>query len=223
MNSSEANQQLKTLLFDLDGTLVDTAPDLAYALNCVLEEQGRRPLAFELLRSMVSHGANALIYLGFELTPKDEAFMAIRDRLLEIYRKNIARESQLFEGMQQVLDKIESTGLQWGVVTNKPGWLTLPLMAALDLEQRAACIVSGDTTKHSKPHPEPMLLAATMANSKNSECLYIGDAKRDIEAGQRAGMRTLVALFGYLGESDNPEQWQASGMVKRPIDILRWI
>ena len=214
---------IRTVLFDLDGTLADTAPDLAYALNCVLEEQGCRPLPFDVIRPVVSHGGIALIKLGFGIDEQAPEFPPLRQRLLDIYRDNIARETRLFDGMESLLATLEERGLNWGVVTNKPGWLTEPLLDALGLKARAATIVSGDTLPERKPHPAPMLLACEQAGSDAGHCLYIGDAERDIEAGRNAGMRTLVALFGYLGETDIPERWQADGMVESALDILDWL
>ncbi len=214
---------MRTVLFDLDGTLADTAPDLADALNNVRDMHGLNPMSFDVIRPIVSHGANALIYLGFELEPGDEGFDAIRKQLLDSYRENIANKTRLFPGMEKVLDKIESNGLNWGVVTNKPSWLTEPLLRELNLHQRAVCIVSGDTTSKRKPDPEPMLFACQMAGSHSDECLYIGDAERDIEAGRRAGMKTLTALFGYIGDHDKPDLWGADGMIDQPEEILNWL
>lgn len=214
---------IRTVLFDLDGTLADTAPDLADALNGVLEEQCRRTLSFDTIRPIVSHGTIALIYLGFELAPDDENFAPIQQRLLEIYRNNIAKKTRLFPGMAEVLAEIEARGMNWGVVTNKPGHLTEPLMEALELNRRAVCIVSGDTTKNRKPDPEPMFHAAALAGTEPGSCLYIGDAERDIVAGRRAGMITLAALFGYIDDHDNPGQWGAHGMIEHPQEILAWL
>ncbi len=214
---------IRTVLFDLDGTLADTAPDLAYALNYVLEEQGRAPLPFETIRPVVSHGGIALIKLGFGIDETASDFQPLRQRLLDIYRNNIARETRLFDGMAPLLDRLEQQGLNWGVVTNKPAWLTEPLLQELGLFERAAAIVSGDTLPQRKPHPAPMLLACEQAGSDAAHCLYVGDAERDIEAGRNAGMRTLVARFGYLGETDFPENWQADGMVDSALDILDWL
>lgn len=217
------NQACKTVLFDLDGTLLDTAPDLASALNAVLQANGRPALPFELIRPVVSHGGNALIELGFGLKPDDAGFEPLRRQLLDYYETNIARETRLFPGMQEVLDRIEADGLNWGVVTNKPAWLTDPLMDALQLSERAAGIVSGDTLRERKPHPAPLLHACRLIGSEPHECLYVGDAERDIEAGRRAGMTTLVALFGYLLESDRPETWGATALINEPGEILAWL
>ena len=217
------SSHIRTVLFDLDGTLADTAPDLADALNQVLEERCRRTLSFDTIRPIVSHGSHALIYLGFELAPGDEGFAEIQQRLLEIYRNNIANKTKLFPGMAEVLDEIERRGLNWGVVTNKPSSFTDPLMEALQLHQRAVCTISGDTTTNRKPHPEPMLLAASQAGTDPVHCLYIGDAERDIIAGRAAGMFTLAALFGYVGDHDTPGQWGAHGMIEQPHEILHWL
>jgi len=214
---------IRTVLFDLDGTLADTAPDLAYALNCVLEEQQCAPLPFETIRPVVSHGGIALIKLGFGIDEQAPEFQPLRQRLLDIYRDNIARETRLFPGMEALLDTLEQRGLNWGVVTNKPAWLTDPLLEALDIRQRAATVVSGDTLPERKPHPAPMLLACEQAGSDAEHCLYVGDAERDIVAGRNAGMRTLVALFGYIAEQDQPSRWQADGMVEQALGILDWL
>jgi len=214
---------LRTVLFDLDGTLLDTAPDLAAALNAVLREQGRPALPFDDIRPVVSHGTTGLLGLGFGLRPGEDEFEILRQRLLAIYAADLSSHTRLFPGMDQVLDHIEAQGMNWGVVTNKPGWLTEPLMADLGLSERAACIVSGDTTPQRKPDPEPMLHACHLAGSEAAQCLYIGDAERDIEAGRRAGMQTLVAAFGYLGRDDDILAWGADGVVDTPAGILAWV
>lgn len=214
---------IRTVLFDLDGTLADTAPDLAYALNCLLREQERSLLPFESIRPVVSHGATALVKLGFDLNPEEPLFSALRDRLLSLYQQHLARETRLFAGMAELLAFIEQQDMNWGVVTNKPAFLTQPLMTALGLAERAACIVSGDTTANRKPHPEPLLHACRQAGSAADQCLYVGDAERDIRAGYSAGMHTLVAMFGYLGNEDRPEDWGADALVTTPNDIIAWI
>ena len=220
---ASADTRIRTVLFDLDGTLLDTAPDLAYALNETLKLAGRAPLPFETIRPVVSHGGLALIKLGFGLEPDDPGFQTHRQHLLNIYRNNLARETRPFPGMHELLDALEQRGLNWGVVTNKPAWLTDPLLRALDLFERAACVISGDTLIERKPHPAPMLLACKHAGSHPGECLYVGDAKRDIEAGHAAGMATLIALFGYIGEDDDPHSWEADALVESPEEILTWL
>ncbi|WP_455198771.1 HAD family hydrolase [Kaarinaea lacus] len=214
---------IRTILFDLDGTLADTAHDLAFALNSVLKEQKRDPLPFESIRPVVSHGGIALTKLGFGIEPEHPDFDPLRQRLLDIYSANIARETRLFPGMEELLDNIENSNRNWGVVTNKPSWLTDPLINALGLQDRAACVVSGDTCINRKPHPEPILYGCQLAGSEAQQCLYIGDAERDIEAGRRAGVRTIVALFGYIGNEDNPKDWKADALLSSPTEIFQWI
>jgi N-acetyl-D-muramate 6-phosphate phosphatase len=214
---------IRTVLFDLDGTLLDTAPDLADALNAVLAENRRTPLAFEEIRGIVSHGGVALIRLGFALDESHPDFQPLRRRLLTLYRDNISRKTRPFPGMSEVLDQLEHRGYTWGVVTNKPGWLTEPLMRDLGLYKRAACIVSGDTLQTRKPHPAPMLHACKQTGSKPEHCVYVGDAERDVEAGRNAGMRTLVALFGYFQAHDRPQEWLADDTINTPQDLLDWL
>jgi phosphoglycolate phosphatase len=217
------NPSIQTVLFDLDGTLLDTAPDLANALNAVLRYHNRAPLPFEQIRPVVSHGGRALIELGFKLGPDHPDFAALKRQLLDHYQAHIAEHTTLFPGMGEVLNSIEQRGFNWGVVTNKPAWLTEPLMDALDLSRRAAAIVSGDTLNECKPHPAPLLHACKLAGGEPESCLYVGDAERDIRAGHHAGMPTLAAMFGYLMEDDEPETWGATALIQHPSDILDWI
>lgn len=214
---------IRTILFDLDGTLLDTAPDLAAALNTVLEENRQPLLPLESIRRVVSHGGSALIKLGFKLQQDDPRFDPLRQRLLTVYRENISRHTTLFPGMDLLLRDIEQRGLNWGVVTNKPGWLTDPLMKDLQLYHRALCVISGDTLQHCKPHPAPLLHACQLANCRPGQCLYVGDAQRDIEAGRNAGMYTMVALFGYFTDQDQPHDWGATHMIEEPRELLAWL
>ena len=217
------HNQIRHVLFDLDGTLVDTAPDLASALNRTLAGRGREPLPFEKIRPSVSLGGAALVKLGFGLDESGPEFIPVRDEFLGIYRDNLATHSRLFPGMELVLDRLERTGVPWGIVTNKPAWLTDPLMQALGLDTRTPCIVSGDTLKHRKPHPAPLFHACKLLQCEPSETVYIGDDRRDVKAGTSAGMATLVASYGYINSTDPPENWGADGLVDRPEDILPWI
>lgn len=218
-----SNQHIQTVLFDLDGTLLDTAPDLANALNSVLSANGHEPMSLDDIRPVVSHGGRALIELGFRISPDHPDFEPRRLELLDYYENNIAQYTRLFPGMEEVLQYIETSGLNWGVVTNKPAWLTDPLMTALCLDQRAACIVSGDTLQECKPHPAPLLHACDLTSSQPGQCLYVGDAERDIQAGRNAGMPTLVAMFGYLMENDRPEDWGANALIHHPAEIIDWL
>lgn len=215
--------RIKTVLFDLDGTLVDTAPDMAAALDVLCVEEGQAIIPYQQVRPVVSNGSLALIRLAFGDAIEEERLKHLKQRYLEIYEDNICRDSIPFKGIERVLDHIESSGLNWGVVTNKPGWLTLPLMESLQLRSRAATIVSGDTTANSKPHPDPMHHACDEARSKVDECMYIGDARRDIEAGRNAGMRTLVANYGYIETSEDVNTWGADAIIDTPEEILLYL
>jgi len=214
---------LKTVLFDLDGTLVDTAPDLARTLNLVRQEQGLTDMPYADLRTAVSHGSKELIIRGFDLDEEDAQFETLRLRLLELYMDNMCVDTKLFPHMADTLDALEDMGLNWGIVTNKPKRMTEPLMTQLGLTERAACVVSGDSVEHSKPHPAPMYYACKLAGSEPHNCLYVGDAERDIIAGREAGMTTVAALYGYIDDHENPLHWQADGMIKQPADLLPWL
>lgn len=214
---------IKAVLFDLDGTFADTAPDLAYALNQVLEEEGKPPLAFSKIRPVVSHGGIALIRLGFNFDEQHVDFERLRLRLLDIYLNNINNLTRVFEGIEELLTRLEDSSITWGIVTNKPAWLTDPLLEQMGYTKRAATIISGDTTKERKPHPEPLLYACRQINCQPSECLYIGDAERDIIAGNAAGMTTLTALFGYIEAGDTPELWGANAMIEHPREIENFL
>lgn len=218
-----ANNMIRTVLFDLDGTLADTAPDLAFALNELLKKENKPTLSFDQIRPVVSHGGKALIELGFDISPDTSGFEALRKRFLDIYLLHLTNETTLFPGINELLTKIETQGLSWGIVTNKPAWLTDPLMEQLNLTNRAVSIISGDTIEHRKPHPAPILLACKEAGSKTNECLYVGDAERDIIAGNKAGMKTLVALYGYISANDTPADWKADGAINHPLEVLEWL
>ena len=212
------------VLFDLDGTLLDTAPDLTAALNRLRRERGiLEPLSAEAVRPTVSHGSPGMLKLGFGLEPDEPLYAELNQRLLELYRAAIAVDTTLFPGMSAVLRHLEAHGIHWGVVTNKPGWLTEPLLKALDLWARAACVVSGDTLAKRKPDPEPLLYACAEVGATPGRSLYVGDAERDVRAGNQAGLTTLVARFGYLGTEDRPEEWGADGFLEHPADLLGWL
>jgi N-acetyl-D-muramate 6-phosphate phosphatase len=213
---------LAAVLFDLDGTLLDTAPDLARALNALRREQGLAPLAFEAIRGWVSHGSSALVSLGFPQATETE-FLALRARLLELYRADLVRDTRPFAGVPELLEEIEGRGLPWGIVTNKPGWLTLPLLETLGLAARAGTIVSGDSLPERKPHPAPLRHAAAELAVSPAACLYVGDAERDVQAARAAGMRVVVACFGYMAPGDRPHEWPADGWIEHPAELTRWL
>jgi 2-phosphoglycolate phosphatase len=204
LNGAEYN----AVFFDLDGTLVDTAPDMVALLQRLQQEHGIEPVSYDLGRSFVSNGAVGLLSLGFpqlEIQPGDE----LHQQYLELYAETICVESRVFDGLDPLIDQLDGMGCPWGVVTNKPGELTAPLLAALGLADRSACIVSGDTLSVRKPDPAPMLLACDIAGVDAATSIYIGDAERDIEAGQRAGMATIAAAYGYITADDDPREWDA--------------
>jgi phosphoglycolate phosphatase len=214
---------IKAVLFDLDGTLVDTAPDLGHALNLQRARHGLPPLADEMIRPQASHGARGLLGLGFNLHPEDSRFAPMREEFLQFYADNICRHSRPFPGIPDLLAALETRGLKWGVVTNKPARFTEPLMSILDLAERAACIVSGDTCPQPKPHPAPMLAAAELCGAAPGECLYLGDAERDIQAARAAAMPALVAAWGYLDAHDQPHTWGAHGEIRNPMETLDYL
>ncbi len=214
---------LKTILFDLDGTLADTAPDMTAALNKLLREQGREPLPQPAIRKHVSRGAAGVLRRAFgEYLPLDE-LERLRVRFLELYAAGLCVQTRLFPGMLDVLAHIEALGLKWGVVTNKPAWLTNRLVETLNLSTRAACVVSGDTTDQRKPHPKPLLYACGCCKCDAGSCVYIGDDQRDIQAGEAAGMLTLVALYGYIGEREDPHAWGADGVLTHISELPGWL
>jgi len=217
------HEPVAAVLFDLDGTLADTALDLGFALNQQRQRHGLAPLAHEKIRPQASHGARGLLKLGFDVTPEMPNFADLRTEFLELYSKHICDHTVLFPGTADLLHELETRGLRWGVVTNKPARFTLPLLQALKLEQRAACIISGDSAANAKPHPEPLLTAAAQVRVAPSACLYVGDAERDVEAAVAAGMRALIANYGYLDTCDRPETWGAQGRIDAPQEILNYL
>lgn len=217
-----ADFKLTCVLFDLDGTLVDTAPDLVACLNRTIKKQGFSAVSIEKIRPYISYGAAAMI--AKSTSNIDEAMQShILDEMLNDYQNNIAEHSRFFIGMAETLDDIEKLGLKWGVVTNKRQRFTQPLMSAFKLTDRAACIVSGDTTTNCKPHPEPMLTACKQAQVEPEQCVYIGDAAHDIIAGKNAHMKTLAALYGYLKIEDQPATWGADALIDSPEQLNIWI
>jgi len=210
----------EAVLFDLDGTLADTAPDLGGALNQLLLEHGRAPLPMAKLRPHVSSGARGMIAAGLGITPADSAYFGLQQRFLSIYQEALCVGTRLFEGMAEHLDELEARGIPWGIVTNKSQRFAIPLMQQLGLRQRCACIVSGDSTQRSKPHAHPMQLASAVIGIAAADCIYVGDDERDVISGRAAGMKTIVAAWGYLGDGRPPAAWGADAIAASPQDIL---
>lgn len=209
------------VLFDLDGTLADTAPDLRHALNAVLAERGLEPLPLERVRPAASHGALAMLRLAFP-DASDAELAPLRDRFIVHYRANLHRDTRLFPGTLDLLAGLEQRGIPWGIVTNKLAHLTTPLLQALQLDRRAACIVSGDTTAHAKPHPAPLLHACALLACTPGEAIYVGDSIRDIEAARGAGMPVVIAAYGYLDGAASLDSLQADLVIQHPVDLLDW-
>jgi len=211
--------KLAAVLFDLDGTLLDTAPDMVAVLNTLLEEEDLPPIDYDYARAHVSNGALGLIDIAFE--DIEEAHrLSLRDRYLGMYEENLAEETHLFYGMDEVLEHLEDNEILWGVVTNKPGYLTEPLLDALGLLSRCACVVSGDTLTERKPHPLPLLHAAELMGIDPAHAIYVGDASRDIEAGRAAEMKTVAAHYGFIMPNDDPASWLADYNIHEANELL---
>lgn len=202
--------QLQAVLFDLDGTLLDTAPDFAAVLNELLLRHGRKPVAYEAIRQNVSNGARALVQLGFEISDQHPTFSTLLQELLDQYRRRLSVDTRLFEGMPQLLDLLDERELAWGIVTNKPALYTDAILDDLELAQRCATAICPDHVANRKPHAEPIHAACAAIGCEPAAAIYIGDHRRDIEAGINAGMPTIAAGYGYVSADDPPENWGAN-------------
>ncbi len=211
------------VLFDLDGTLIDSAPDLAGAGNALRIARGLEPLPFDRFRPMVGAGARGMVGVALGVGPDDAAFESLRDEFLALYAARLLRETQVFPDMHPVIESIERAGLPWGIVTNKHARFTQPVVEGLDLHRRAAVVISGDTTPRAKPHPDPLLEAARRLRVSPAACVYVGDDLRDVQAGRAAGMATLAAAWGYLGEGEPIHAWGADAVVEAPPRVLNWL
>lgn len=214
---------VRAILFDLDGTFADTAPDLGRALNKMRAERTLEPLPIAVMRAHASSGARGLIKLGFDLMPESEGYEGVRDRFLELYEENLFVDTRLFDGIPELLAMIEARGLPWGIVTNKAKRLAEPLLEKLGVAGRAACIVSGDSTPYIKPHPASLLRAAEMLSLPAAACLYVGDDLRDVQAARAAGMRFAAAGWGYLGEGVDPGLWHADAVASDPREVMNLV
>jgi phosphoglycolate phosphatase len=212
----------RAALFDLDGTLLDTAPDLTAALNVLLREEQRPALELAVVRPHVSGGAVAVVRVAFPGV-SGEAFERLRRRFLELYGAAVSVHTRLFPGFEPVLATLEAHGLPWGIVTNKARWLTEPLLIDLGLHSRAACVLSGDTLPERKPHPRPLLVAAERIGVAPRDCVFVGDALRDVQAACAAGMVPLAVRYGYLDPADHPEAWPVAAWLDVPADLLPWL
>jgi len=214
---------IRAVLFDLDGTLADTAPDLADALNRLLVERGHAPIPLEQVRAVTSSGARGMLRAGFSIDPTHAEYETLKARFLDLYAERICRATQLFDGVRDVLAALAAQAIVWGVVTNKAERFTIPLLAALDILPRPLCVVGGDTTPHAKPHPQPLLHAAKALGVAPAHCLYVGDDLRDVQAARGAGMRIVAAAYGYLGDGGDPIEWGADAVIHHPLELLNYL
>lgn len=212
-------QQLDAVLFDLDGTLLDTAPDFHWVINELLTAEGRAPVSYDFLRHYVSNGARAMVCAAFEITPEDHCFPELHLRMLDLYLQHLDVDTVPFDGITELLSWLDQKQIPWGVVTNKPELYTLPVMTGLDLISRAASIVCPDHVHERKPHPESLHLACQQMSCEKGNVWYIGDHNRDIECGRRAGMTTIGALYGYIDADTDPIQWNADHYVDCATEI----
>jgi phosphoglycolate phosphatase len=216
------------ILFDLDGTLVDTAHDLGLALNMQLQRHGKPPLSHDDIWPIASHGSRGLLELGFAITPADAHFEAMRVEYLDLYEAVFTNNPLLLPGIGMLLDTLDAQGIKWGIVTNKPRRFSVDLVKAVkmgdtNLHQRSACLVCGDDAVLPKPAPITLLMACEETGFVASDCIYVGDAERDVQAGKAAGMRTVVALFGYIAESDKPAEWGADVLINTPLELMDYL
>lgn len=211
------------LLFDLDGTLIDSAPDLAGALNRLRQRQGLSSLPYATLRPLVGSGARGMVGAGFGLQPGDDGFEELKEAFLAEYQGRLLDQTRVFDQSARLLDELALRSLPWGIVTNKATRYAEPVVQGLGLAQRSAVLVCGDTTAHAKPHPAPLLEAASRLGVAASECVYVGDDLRDVQAGRAAGMRTVAVTWGYLGLGAAVGEWGADVVIETPQDLLNWL
>ena len=216
-------QDIRAVLFDLDGTLIDSAPDLGAAADKMRIDRGLPSLPYELYRTLAGAGARGMLKVAFDMTPEHQDFMAMREEFFANYEAAMTVRTYVFDGVHDLIQALQAQSLAWGVVTNKMARFTDPLVQAMPLFESAAAIVSGDTTPHPKPHPEPLFEAARRLRLAPEQCLYVGDDERDIVAGRAAGMPTVAATYGYLGEKTDVSSWGADLHIDSPIKLLQFL
>ena len=223
MTVSSAGPGVRAVLFDLDGTLIDSAPDLAGAANDLRIEQGLPPLPYEALRPMVGSGARGMVGVAFGLAPGQDGFERLRDAFLDRYAQRLLHSTHVFDLVMPVLAALDAAGMPWGIVTNTAHRFTDPIVAGLGLAARARVVIAGDTTPRAKPHPDPLLEAARRMALPPDTCAYVGDDLRDMQAGRAAGMAVLAAAWGYLGQGESVHAWDADKVLHQPADLLQWL
>jgi N-acetyl-D-muramate 6-phosphate phosphatase len=214
---------IEAVLFDLDGTLADTAPDMARTVNAMRTRRSLAPLPAEVVRPYVSQGARGMILAAFEIASDHPEYPAMRQEFLDLYEGNLCVDTRLFPGMEALLAGLEASAIAWGVVTNKFERFARPIIAQLGLAGRAAVVIGGDTCARAKPHPDSLLHAAALMGVAVPRTLYVGDDERDVQAARAAGMPVVVAGYGYLGVGTPPSQWQADAICDSPAEIEAWI
>lgn len=218
-----SNARVKAVLFDLDGTLADTSPDMVDTLNTLLTKHGRPALDYALVRNHTSRGSIAMIQLGYDQPLEEKHSHVLRDEFLQLYADNLCNQTQLFPGVKNLLDTLDESNIPWGIVTNKPGNLAEPLVQQLDIAFNAVCMVSGDSLSRRKPDPDQLHHAASMLGIKEHDTVYMGDDPRDVQAGKAAGMKTVVAAYGYIQDGEDPHSWNADAVFQQALDLKDWL
>ncbi len=211
------------VLFDLDGTLLDTAPDLVYAFNQLRHDHDLPAMSLAELRPIISLGSKIMIKRLLGIDENSPHFNALREKFLAVYEEHLADSTQFFPGIEEVLSHLDETQMPWGIVTNKLTRHTSALLKALRIDHRPICVICGDSLPTFKPDPAPILYACQLLQQDPKTCLYIGDSLTDVTASKAAGTASLVALYGYIGEEENPIAWAADGYIQQPIEIMKWI
>lgn len=217
----KTDQQPSAVLFDLDGTLIDTAPDFIRCLNQLRQQHHLEPLPAEHIRRSVSNGARAMVRVGFGLEPDHQGYLEKHTAFLDLYEAGVAEETTLFEGMDQVLEQLEAKAIPWGIVTNKPVRFAAPLIVALGLAERCATLICPDHVAQRKPHPEALFLACQRIGADPNSAIYVGDHERDIEAGRNAGMQTIAVRYGYIEQPESVDLWQADVIADTVADLAK--
>ena len=215
--------KIRAVLFDLDGTLLDTAQDLVVALNVIRKDFGLPELLISAVKPFISAGSKAILDTFLSIRELDQEYAAIRQRLFELYAKECTKNTIPFPGIHEVLLQLQLKSITWGIVTNRITSHTDLLMRAMTFDPLPACIVCADTLQKAKPDPEPIIHACQLLNLQPRECVYVGDAITDIQAAKAAGMKSIAALYGYISQRDDPSQWQADGYIEKPIELIDWI
>ncbi len=222
-NDAPNNARVKAVLFDLDGTLADTSPDMTDALNLLFANHNKQALDYELVRKNTSRGSVAMIQLGFEEILDEKYIFELRDEFLQLYADNLCKRTTLFPGVNELLKFLGESNIPWGIVTNKPGHLAEPLVQELEIAFNAVCMVSGDSLARRKPDPDQLHHAANMLGINEHDIIYMGDDPRDVQAGKAAGMKTAVAAYGYIQDDHDPSTWDADIILQQALDLKDWL